>query len=69
MDISEFLNSTHTLTLEIASSPFGSAVNKKDEMDMATNRAIIHDDRKAETLFNRERTLCIVGVTLQRSKS
>jgi len=53
---------SHTLIEEIARSPWGVAVNRKEESAIAAKRVIIHDDRKAETLLILEKMLCILGI-------
>jgi hypothetical protein len=45
---------------DIESSPFGSAVNRKEEIEMANNSVIRHDERNAETLFALEAKLCML---------
>ena len=41
-------------------SPWGFAVNTKDDRAMAARSTIIHDDRKAEALFILENILCML---------
>lgn len=43
-------------------SPFGFAVNKKDEIAIAASKAITQDDRNAETLLIRAYVLCMLVV-------
>jgi hypothetical protein len=66
--LQQLQKATHILTDEIASSPFGFAVNKKDEIAIATNSVIIHDDRKVETLFILERILCMLEIPMCNEK-
>lgn len=44
---------THTFIDDTRRSPFGSAVNTKDERAIAPRRAIRHDDRMADRLLIR----------------
>lgn len=56
------LINTHTLTERTPTSPFGSAVNAKEERAMAAKSAIMQDESSAETLLIRENILCIYAV-------
>ena len=50
----------YTLIERSPRSPRGSAVNIKEEIAIAANSAIIHDESNAETLLILEKTLCIL---------
>lgn len=51
---------THICMSETSSSPFGSTTNKNEDTAIANNRAIVHDDRKAVTLFTLAYVVCMV---------